>query len=154
MNIYGTALYRGAWRHHTVLLFGRLKTSSMLTLGPLKRMSGLPKMRWPHHSCWKTWPSFSIMRMSMHAIWEANQLGTEQSLYQESWGSISWFSNFILIPIVKYLKKIQDDTILVNKRNKQTKKSNILNKFKIGLEVINWRKLWFRAISSSHESLT
>lgn len=77
----------------------------------------------------------------MHAIWEANQLGTEQSLYQESWGSISWFSNFILIPIVKYLKKIQDDTILVNKRNKQTKKSNILNKFKIGLEVINWRKL-------------
>lgn len=54
MNIYGTALYRGAWRHHTVLLFGRLKTSSMLTLGPLKRMLGLPKMRWPHHSCWKT----------------------------------------------------------------------------------------------------
>lgn len=127
MNIYGMALYRGAWRHHTVLLFGRLKTSSKLTLGPLKRMSGLPAMRWPHHSYWKTWPSCSMARMSMHTIWEANQLETEQSLQQESWevsAGLLKFSNFILTPAVKYLRKIQDDPILVNKKS-QKKKNQI-----------------------------
>lgn len=115
MNIYGDAIYGLPGATTQFYCLGNWKPIPCLLLGRLKRMSGFLAMRWLYPSCLKTWESCSVST-DFYGFNFRNEFGNWTALRKRIFGNCQLFvglSHFILLPVMRCLRKFQGNTFLV-----------------------------------------